>query len=66
MPGIDVKSHAEISEENETNEETVNADDSDSDHQDEECVPCRSGIEYFTGPIPARRRMRSSIQTQSS
>ena len=42
----------------------MNADDSDTDHEDEECVLSRSKIEYSTRPIPARRRMRI-ILTQS-
>ena len=43
----------------------MNTDDSDTDHQDKECVLSRSGIKYSTRPIPARRRMRN-ILTQSS
>ena len=52
-------------EEDEEDEETVNPDVSNTDHTDEECVLSRKEIEYFTPPIPARRRMRN-ILTQSS
>ena len=43
----------------------MNADVSDADHEDEECVLSRKEIEYSTPPIPARRQMRN-ILTQSS
>ena len=43
----------------------VNADDSDTDHEDEECVLGRKGIKYSTRLIPARQRMQN-ILTQSS
>ena len=68
---VDDEGNVEIFEENATVEEdeedkkTMNADDSDTDHEDEECVLSRGGIEYSTPPIPARRRMRN-IPTQSS
>ena len=68
VPIVDHKGNVEIFEENVTDEEdkkTVNIDDSDTDHENEECVLSRSGIEYFTRPIPARRRMQH-ILTQSS
>ena len=70
-PVVDDEGNVEIFEENaadkedEKDEETVNADDSDTDHEDEECVLSRKGIEYSTPPIPARRRMQN-ILTQSS
>ena len=70
-PVVDDEGNVEIFEENATVEEdeedekTVNADDSDTDHEDEECVLSRSGIECSTRPIPARRQMRN-ILTQSS
>ena len=68
---VDDEGNVEIFEENATDgedeedEETMNADDNDTDHEDEECVLSRSGIEYSTRSIPARRRMRN-ILTQSS
>ena len=52
-------------EEDEEDDEMLNADDSDTDHEDEECVLSRKIIEYSTLPIPARRRIRN-ILTQSS
>ena len=70
-PVVDDEGNVEIFEENATDdedeedEETMNADDNDTDHEDKECVLSRSGIEYSTRPIPARRRMRN-ILTQSS
>ena len=70
-PVVDDEGNAEIFEENATveedeeDEETVNAIDSDTNHEDEECVLSRSGIECSTRPIPARRRTRN-ILTQSS
>ena len=68
---IDDEDNLKIFEENATDEEdqedeeTVNANDSDTDHEDEECVLSRKEIEYSTPPIPFRRRMRN-ILTQSS
>ena len=67
-PVVDDEGNVEIFEENaadKEDEETVNADDNNTDHEDEKCVLSRSGIEYSTRPIPARRRMRN-ILTQSS
>ena len=64
---VDDEGNVEIFEENATSEEdeeddkVVNADDSDTDHEDEECVLSRKGIEYSTPPIPARRRMRNIL-----
>ena len=43
----------------------MNANDSDTDHEDEECVLGRNKFEYSARPIPGRRRMRN-ILTQSS
>ena len=69
-PVVDDEGNVEIFQENATDEEdekdeeTMNADDNDTDHEDEECVLGRSGTEYSTRPIPARRRMRN-ILTQS-
>ena len=39
----------------------MNADSSDTNHEDEECVLSRSGIEYSTRPISARRQMRNML-----
>ena len=67
-PVVDEEGNLEIFEWNATDEEdeeTVNADDNDTYHEDEECVLSRSGIDYSRRPIPARRRMRN-ILTQSS
>ena len=70
-PVVDDEGNVEIFEENASNEEdeedeeTVNADDSDTDREDEECILSLKGMEYFTPPIPAKRRMRN-ILTQSS
>ena len=67
---VDDEGNVEIFEENaidkeDEEDETVNANDSDTDHEDEEYVLSQSGIEYSTRPIPARRRMQN-ILTQSS
>ena len=68
---VDDEGNVEIFEDNapdkedEEDEETVNADDSDTNHEDEECVLSRKGIEYSTRLIPARRRMQN-ILIQSS
>ena len=43
----------------------MNADSSDTDHEDEGCVLSRRGIKYSTRPIPARPRMLN-ILIQSS
>ena len=70
-PVVDDEGKVEVFEENPTDEEdkedeeTVNADDSDTDHEDEERVLSRSGIEYSTRTIPARRQMRN-VLIQSS
>ena len=70
-PVVDDEDNMEIFEENATDEKdekdekAVNADDSDTNHMDEECVLSRSEIEYSTRPSPARRQMRN-ILTQSS
>ena len=69
-PTVDEEGNVEIfkenvtDEEDEEDEETANADDSNTDHEDEKCVLSRSGIEYSTCPIPARRQMQN-ILTQS-
>ena len=62
-PVVDDESNVEIFEEIATDEdeEMVNADDSNTDHEDEERVLGRSGIEYSTRRIPARRRMRNIL-----
>ena len=39
----------------------MNADGSDTNHEDEECVISRSGIEYSTRPIPTRRQVRNIL-----
>ena len=68
---VDDKGDVEIFEEDATDEEfedddeMLNADDSDTDHEDKKCVFSRSEIEYSTRPIPATRRMQN-IFTQSS
>ena len=67
-PVVYDEDNVKIFEENTTDEideETVNADDSDTDCEDEECVVSRKEIEYSAPPIPARRQMRN-ILTQSS
>ena len=59
-PVVDDEDNVEIFEENTTDEkdkedeETVNADDSDIDHEDEQCVFSQNKIEYSTPPILAR------------
>ena len=69
-PFDDNEGNVEIFKENATDEgdeedeETVNANDCDTDHEDEECVLSRKEIEYSTPPISARRRMRNTL-TQS-
>ena len=69
-PVDDNEGNVEIFKENATDEgdeedeETVNANDCDTDHEDEECVLSRKEIEYSTPPISARQRMRN-ILTQS-
>ena len=68
---VDDEGNVEIFEENATDEEdeedekTVNADDSETDLENEECVFSRSRIKYSTRPIPAGPRMRN-ILTQTS
>ena len=64
-PIVDDEGNVEIFEENATDEEMVNANNSDTDHEDKECVLSRKVIEYFTPTISARRRMRN-ILTQFS
>ena len=70
-PAVDDEGNVKIfernatDEEDEEDEETVKADGSDTNHEDEECVLSRNGIEYSTRPIPATRRMLN-ILTQSS
>ena len=66
-PVDDNEGNVEIFKENATDEgdeedeETVNANDCDTDHEDEECVLSRKEIEYSTPPISARRRMRNTL-----
>ena len=55
---VEIFEETATDQEGEKDEETANADDSDTDHENEECVLSRSGIKYFTRPIPARRRMQ--------
>ena len=39
----------------------INADDSDTNHDDKECVLSRKGIEHSTLPIPAKRRIQNRL-----
>ena len=51
---VEVFEENSTDEEDEEDEETVNADHSDTDHKDKECVLSRKRIEYSTPPIPAK------------